>query len=346
MKLKDQSNYRKKPSLKDRLTRRKTHRLAAHLTREEEWDYDAPNIKLSRAFVVVIILHIVAVGGILAFEVMKPDRQNFAELSDDDPEAMVKQEPMQLTNVIPSDVKIGDPSVAGYDHYIVKAGDSVASIADRHKVGIAELERLNRLDKGSKIYPGRNLFIPPHDDVSPQNVAQVVVGENLAAGSGGSLAAPPGQPREEVVTLPEEAREIASGPSPGIQRRFEREDIPEVVSPVNTPQPAATPPQPAATPPIEVAPQPTPQLLEATPPAPEPPRSEPAPPVPRTIPKPHVTPTAAERSGGTYVVAKGDNPWAIARNHGVSYTELIQANGIDDPTHLQIGAKLKIPAKR
>ena len=39
---------------------------------DSEWQSDVPNIKLSRAFVVVLILHVVAVGGILAFEMFKP----------------------------------------------------------------------------------------------------------------------------------------------------------------------------------------------------------------------------------------------------------------------------------
>ena len=40
---------------------------------DESWKKDVPNIKLSRAFIVVLILHVVAVGGILAFEMFKPN---------------------------------------------------------------------------------------------------------------------------------------------------------------------------------------------------------------------------------------------------------------------------------
>jgi LysM repeat protein len=47
----------------------------------------------------------------------------------------------------------------------------------------------------------------------------------------------------------------------------------------------------------------------------------------------------------TYVVAKGDNPVAIARKLKVPYDDLMAANHIDDPHKLQIGQKLIVPAK-
>ena len=47
----------------------------------------------------------------------------------------------------------------------------------------------------------------------------------------------------------------------------------------------------------------------------------------------------------TYVVAKGDNPVAIARKFKVSYDELLALNHIDDPRKLKIGQKLLIPNK-
>jgi len=50
-------------------------------------------------------------------------------------------------------------------------------------------------------------------------------------------------------------------------------------------------------------------------------------------------------SGKTYVVAKGDNPVAIAKKFKVSYDDLLALNHIDDPRKLQIGQKLLIPNK-
>ncbi len=47
-----------------------------------------------------------------------------------------------------------------------------------------------------------------------------------------------------------------------------------------------------------------------------------------------------------YVVVKGDNPTTIAKRLGVSESELLKMNGIDDPKKLQIGQVLKVPAKK
>lgn len=45
----------------------------------------------------------------------------------------------------------------------------------------------------------------------------------------------------------------------------------------------------------------------------------------------------------TYTVKVGDNPYEIARQFDVSAAELMELNGIDDPTELQVGAVLRIP---
>jgi LysM repeat protein len=45
----------------------------------------------------------------------------------------------------------------------------------------------------------------------------------------------------------------------------------------------------------------------------------------------------------TYTVAKGDNPYTIAKKFGVSFQDLLKVNGIEDPTKLQIGQVLKVP---
>ncbi len=48
-------------------------------------------------------------------------------------------------------------------------------------------------------------------------------------------------------------------------------------------------------------------------------------------------------AGKVYVVAKGDNPVAIAKKFKVSYDDLIALNHIEDPRKLKIGQKLLIP---
>ncbi|MEP6698187.1 MAG: LysM peptidoglycan-binding domain-containing protein [Verrucomicrobiota bacterium] len=54
---------------------------------------------------------------------------------------------------------------------------------------------------------------------------------------------------------------------------------------------------------------------------------------------------AKAETARTYVVAKGDNPVAIAKKYKIPYDDLLAANHIDDPHKLQIGQKLVIPTK-
>jgi LysM repeat protein len=57
-------------------------------------------------------------------------------------------------------------------------------------------------------------------------------------------------------------------------------------------------------------------------------------------------PSAPKDSGETYAVARGDSPVGIAKKLKVSYDDLLKLNKVDDPKKLQIGQKLKVPARR
>ena len=68
-------------------------------------------------------------------------------------------------------------------------------------------------------------------------------------------------------------------------------------------------------------------------------------PVVAPAPVPVAAKESVRDSGTTYTVAKGDNPERIAKKLHVAYSELIKLNRIEDPTKLQIGQKLHVPAK-
>jgi len=47
------------------------NRLPAHLTSEDDWKQDQPGVRLSRVFGVVLGIHIVAIGGLMAYEMFR-----------------------------------------------------------------------------------------------------------------------------------------------------------------------------------------------------------------------------------------------------------------------------------
>jgi LysM repeat protein len=71
--------------------------------------------------------------------------------------------------------------------------------------------------------------------------------------------------------------------------------------------------------------------------------------IPAVLPDPLIIngmPTPAAPSGDTYTVKSGDTPSAIAERLGVSVDELMSLNNISDPTQLEVGQVLKVPASR
>ena len=90
--------------------------------------------------------------------------------------------------------------------------------------------------------------------------------------------------------------------------------------------------------PIMTATKPQAPVVESKPPAAKTEAAKPA--------APKVAAREASSSADTYTVAKGDNPYKIAKKLGVSYQALLDLNKVTDPTKLQIGTVLKVPAKK
>ena len=93
--------------------------------------------------------------------------------------------------------------------------------------------------------------------------------------------------------------------------------------------------KPAPVKPVETKPAPP------APPTAVPPKPKPAPPQPKPAPAPVAKPV--EKKPQTYVIQSGDNPWAIAKAHGVDLAELMKINDIKDAKNLKIGDTLILP---
>ena len=159
---------------------------------EEDYSAEEPNVKLSRAFVVVLLLHIVAVGGIFAFSALK-DRQSGSAAGKTEAanqkvtgapgktakETGIADKPVGKT--VPTDVqKLVDashgsgangtkaqnsssPAEADGESpkvYMVQKGDSPAGIAKKFKVSYADLLRTNNIGDPKKLQIGQKLVIP------------------------------------------------------------------------------------------------------------------------------------------------------------------------------------------
>lgn len=115
----------------------------------EDYDAEEPNVRLSRAFFVVMLLHIVAVGGIFLFSSLK------------------KNTPSPLEQVAGEEVGVDVGLAPGETLYIVKKEDSLGSIANAYGLTRSDLESANRLASNGSIQTGDKLVIPAKSSAQP-----------------------------------------------------------------------------------------------------------------------------------------------------------------------------------
>jgi LysM repeat protein len=173
------------------LRRKKLHATTARrpLRIAASADYDEmaePNMKLSRALLIVLVLHVVAVSGIIAFNAIKT-RQTSVPVST---RATNSAPPVRSTTKPDSTsprVAIGQNENVRHDEakpshspakqmakedrktdhaksieavYVVAKGDNPVTIAKKLKVSYDDLLALNHIDDPRKLQIGQKLLIP------------------------------------------------------------------------------------------------------------------------------------------------------------------------------------------
>ena len=143
-----------------------------------------PNMKLSRALLIVLLLHVVAVSGIIAFNAIKTHERSFAPAPPSETEntpadtaetsnqadtanarvAAAQKENDRQRDLRPShpaakEERATTPSSSGKT-YVVKKGDNPVAIAKKLKVSYNALMTLNHLDDPRKLQIGQKLLVP------------------------------------------------------------------------------------------------------------------------------------------------------------------------------------------
>lgn len=295
-------------------------RAAASEKDFEDFDSESePNMKFWHALIVVLVLHILAVGGVFAFNALKsrhgssehakPAAAGQTKAPTPDvvtaPAAKTAAQTHEAPAALPAPAKVtakSQPEVAAAT-YTVVAGDTLTRIAAGRKTTVEAIEQANGLGGNSALRIGQVLKIPAKPGTASAKQ------ETPAAKSPEAKAAPAAKSTEAKAVPSAKSPEAKAGPA---TKTSEAKTAPAVKSPDAKPTPvvkaaeASAPPKPAAS----------------------------------AAPQAEAKPSASEKS---YTVAKGDNPYSIAKKLRVSYNELIKANNIQDPTKLQIGQKLIVP---
>jgi len=290
------------------------HARAATSEKEfEEFEEESePNMRFSHALIVVLVLHVLAVGGVFAFNSLKgrhaaPDRAKpaaagQAAATPDVVTAPGKKTAAPLPAAQTKTAAKSQPEAEAAT-YTVVAGDTLKRIASSHKTSIEAIEQANAISSTATLRVGQSLKMPAKSSAPKPETA----------------ALKPADVKTPATAKATEVKSAAAAKTTEVKPAAPAVKAAEV-------KPAA----PAAKNP-EAKPAPLAKTAE-TATAPKPVTAEPA-----------KADTKTAASDKTYTVAKGDNPYSIAKKLKVSYNELLKTNDIKDPTKLQIGQKLIVP---
>ncbi len=141
----------------------------------EDFD-DQPSTRLSSAFIVVLILHVVAVGGIYAFNSIKSQRKSrelgvetVATPAPESPAASGAQKLLPVANSIegvpvaptPPTIQSNLVSpVSGSRVHKVQSGETLSQVSSLYSVSAVDLAKANGIEAGAKLRLGQALNIP------------------------------------------------------------------------------------------------------------------------------------------------------------------------------------------
>lgn len=156
----------------------------------DEMDYEEmsePNMKLSRALLIVLVLHVVAVAGIIAFNTIKSRQAAVPPVATPKPvvQAVAPKPTAPVVTTTAPAIKPRDemattkpvvkeerkaipvkpaventPKADSKKNYVVAKGDTPLSIAKKFKVPFDDLLALNKIDDPTKLKIGQKLVIP------------------------------------------------------------------------------------------------------------------------------------------------------------------------------------------
>ena len=131
-----------------------------------------PSMKLSRALLIVLLLHVVAVAGIIAFNAIKT-HQGPSVSSAAPATSLAKSTIGVPTSISTSEIKHALPTTnvtdGAHKTYIVAKGDTPVTIARKFKVSYDELIALNHIDDPRKLKIGQRLSIPEKIKTAKKN---------------------------------------------------------------------------------------------------------------------------------------------------------------------------------
>ena len=173
----------------------RTHAARTTLVPETESE---PNMRLSRAILVMLLLHVVAVGGIFAFSFIKerdPNRSPNGPMNSASSAVEAEETALPAKRGTGDTPRVKPEGVGGNGRpavHVVRAGETLTRIANDHGVTLEALVAVNGADTVTNgLHPGQELKLPDKSPVpdapavdSTANALAVIEGRNVAGTSG------------------------------------------------------------------------------------------------------------------------------------------------------------------
>jgi LysM repeat protein len=307
------------------------------ITDEGVFNQHEPNVGMARLFVVMVMIHVVVIGGIIVYDYLNSPvaAQRPARAQPVKSHASALPPPAISDSTLEKELPIED-----YATYEWRSGDSIPKVAEKLKVPQDVLIRLNMLDKGAQLDQNTILRYPRQPVVRAVSLAASVPPAESLTRATQSVDLPPAA-APTFSFAPTIVGELARAPelTPG---RLVQSTPPAPAEPVAAPQVQDQPPAAA---PVIVDSVPKaipvqPEQVAAQRPKPTQPAAKPT----AVAAKPAAK-ASLPRTAATHTVKLGDNLHRIASRHQISVKALQEANKLSDPNHIREGMKLVIPTR-
>ena len=176
--------------LRSKKLRAATARRSASGSAEMDFgEMSEPNMKLSRALLIVLLLHVVAVSGIIAFNAIKTRQSSFAPVAPantennlaaksvgstinsdaSNPRPVVPRNEVKTSHSLSKPIAKDEHAKSSEDEkapassgkvYTVVKGDNPVTIAKKLKVSYGDLIALNHIEDPRKLRIGQKLLVP------------------------------------------------------------------------------------------------------------------------------------------------------------------------------------------
>ncbi len=345
------------------------HRVAM-VNEEAAWNQHEPNSNMARMFVVMLLIHVVVIGGIIVYDMMNGEEaQPSTVISTNSTSTPLSSLPSPSAKVEASSNPIPIEECATYEW---RSGDSISSVSKKLGVTEAVLIKMNMLDKGTQLEANSIIRYPKQPVVKAVGIS--VAGANgepaTASLPAASIAAakdemPLVAPGEQSFSFqPTIVGELAPTPGQVPVIPMVQDSPPSAVTTAASGTPAIVEVKKEELPPVIAETAPSPMVASPTPASVKAPNveSRDEDEVPKALPVKRYTPPAvnkpaikkiaeaapAKREGAkaprSHTVKSGETLYSIATRNGVSVKSLQAANKIVKPESLRNGLKLIIPA--